>query len=113
MPPVLDWKEAAPLIGVILAAFLGLIGTLVASRRRTEGLAATPAGVPAAVAGALAERGLAEGLTIAIGALTAVIMKACEAAEKDRDEDTDLRRKQHDAMMEELRKLRIQMEMKR
>lgn len=99
---MLEWPQAAPLIGVLLTAFLGLIGTLLAARRR-ESHPGALAAVPAAIAGAIAERGVAEGLTLAIGHLTAAMQKIADERDRTRDEEAADIRRRHRELMDELR----------
>lgn len=103
---MLSWEQAAPLIGVLSTAFLGLIGTMWARGRREGELKATTGAVPFAIAGALAERGTADALTNSIGQLTAELILWRKMQESWRDEDDERDRKRSRSYLDEAQELR-------
>jgi hypothetical protein len=111
---MLEWKDAAPLIGVITTAFLGTIGIIIANWVKSQATAAASSAPAVLTATALAKEGGSQDVALALTGLTAVITSNFITAEKRRreqdDERNELLREHHAERLAELRRIRLAME---
>lgn len=109
---MLEWKEAAPIIGVLITGFFGLVGVFVAKMLQGQ-VAAVSAAAPAVVtAAALTKEACDQSLVLALEGLSEVFTQHFIAAAKYRREHHEMLREQHDEYLTELRRLRKVMEEK-
>ena len=86
---MLDWKEAGPVMGVLVTMFGGLIGLFVASKIRRNETTGGMTAMTGVIGGALAERGKADALTEAVTGLTTAVTAADKRNRQEREDSAE------------------------
>jgi hypothetical protein len=111
---MLEWKDAAPLIGVITTAFLGTIGIIIANWVKGQATSAASSAPAVLTATALAKEGNSQDIALALAGLSAVITSQFVTSEKRRrehgEERLELMREHHAEHLAEIRRIRLVME---
>jgi hypothetical protein len=111
---MLEWKDAAPLIGVITTAFLGTIGIIIANWVKGQATSAASSAPAVLTATALAKEGGSQDVALAVAGVSAVLTSQFVTTEKrlrERDEErNEMLREHHAERLAELRRIRLAME---